>query len=190
MRHFFGRRVRAVERMLIVESGSRQILEAGIPRFRAVFGDGVQVDLLTCLPGLPQALKSTARAFRVTECRTNADRRRLLLHLRAMRHPVLGIICSDEPVMTPWKLAAMALLPARVVIFNENGDFFWLDWRHRRAIRQFLMVRAGLMEEDAARKIFQLAAFPVALVFLLLYAGWVHLARGLRLALGGLRRSS
>ena len=188
MRYFFARRPPPFTRMLVVESGSRRILEEGIPRFRAIFGDGIQMALLTCLPGLPRVLDpSTSRVFRVTQCRNGADRRRLLAEVRSRRYPLLAMICSDEPVMTPWKLAAALVAPAKVVIFNENSDFFWLDWRHRRAIRRFVLFRAGLLEDDAARKLAQLAAFPFILGFLLLYAGWVHLARLFRLALMGRR---
>jgi len=120
MRYFFRRRV-PITRMLVVESGSRPILEAALPRFRSVFGDPFPVDILTCLAGLPQGLDpATTEAFRVTDCRTGRDRWRLLRDLRSRRYPALGIICSDEPVMTLWKLAAAALVPAKVVIFNEN----------------------------------------------------------------------
>jgi len=182
MRYFFARRPPPFTRMLLVESGNRQILEQGIPRFRALFGDQAPMDLLTCLPGLPRVLDpAAARVFRVDECRSRADRRRLLARLRAGRYPVLGIICSNEPVMTRWKVAAALLLPAKVVVFNENSDFFWVDWRHRGVLRRFLLFRAGLLEEDAPRRLLQIAAFPLILGFLLLYAGWAHLRRIARL---------
>ena len=182
MRYFFRGRLPPLTRMLVVESGSRQILENGIPRFRALFGDQFSIDLLTPLPGLPQALDpATAEVFRVTQCRSGADRRRLLGELRSRRYPVLGIICSNEPVMTPWKLAATILIPAKVVIFNENGDFFWLDWDHRKSIRRFLLFRAGLLEDDAVRRLVHIAAFPFILTFLLLYAAYAHLGRAWRL---------
>jgi len=183
VRHFFRRLKLPITRMLIVESGSRLVLEAGIQQFRAVFGDRFPIDLLTCLPGLPGALDpATTRVFRVTQCRTGAEQRGLLAQLRAARYPVLGMVCSDEPVMTLWKLAAALVVPAKVVIFNENSDFFWVDWRHRQAIRQFLLVRAGIEDDAAVRKLAQLAAFPFILAYLILYAGWVHLVRAVRLA--------
>lgn len=183
MRYFWRRRPPPFTKMLVVESGSRQVLEESIPRFRAVFGDGFSIDLLTCLPGLPQGLDpATTRMFHVTDCATRSDRWRLLRQLRSARYPVLGIICSDEPVMTPWKAAAALLLPSKVVIFNENSDFFWLDWRHRKTIRQFLFYRAGLLEDDAVPKLAHIVAFPFILTYLLLYAAYVHAARAFRLA--------
>lgn len=189
MRYFFAGRLPPLTRMLLVESGNRQILEAAIPRFRAIFGDQVRMDLLTCLPGLPRVLDpATTRVFRVTQCHTPADRRRLLGELRSQRYPLLGIICSDEPVMTPWKLAATLLLPAKVVVFNENSDFFWLDWRHHKTIRQFLLFRAGLLEDDAVRRVAELVALPFTLTFLLLYAACVHLVRAYRVAASRIQR--
>lgn len=167
-----------IEKMLLVESGSRSVLEAGMPKFRAVFGDQMRVDLLTCLPGLPQSLDpATSRVFSVTGARTTRDRVRLLRQLRRQGYGVVGILCSDEPVMTPWKIAAALAVPGKVLVFNENSDFFWIDWRHRRTLRQFVLFRAGMLEEGAVRKLVQLATFPFLLVFLLLYAGSVHLIR-------------
>jgi hypothetical protein len=84
--------------------------------------------------------------------------------------------------MTPWKALVSIALPAKVLVFNENADFFWLDWQHRHAIRQFLFYRAGLMDDSAVRKLGRLAAFPFVLGYLLIFAGVVHLRRGLRLA--------
>lgn len=190
MRYFFRPRPPSLDRMLVVESGSRQILETGIPQFRALYGERIGIDLLTCLPGLPQVLEaSSTTVFRVTDCRTGADRRRLLAELRSRRYPVVGIICSDEPVMTPWKLAAAALLPAKVVIFNENADFFWFDWWHRKVIRHFVFYRAGLLDDNAVRKLVHIATFPFICGYLLLYAGWVHLGRAVRVA-GGRKSDS
>jgi hypothetical protein len=188
MRYCFTRRKPPFTKMLVVESGSRQILEAAIPKFRALFGDAAQMDLLTCLPGLPQVFHPAgARVFRVTDCRSGADRLRLLKELRSQGYPLLGIICSDEPVMTLWKLATVALLPAKVLVFNENADFFWLDWDHRKAIRQFVFYRAGLLDDSAVRKLMQLAAFPFLLAFLIAYAVYAHMVRACRLTSRRLR---
>ncbi len=186
MRYFFRSRVPPITRMLVVESGGRFILEAAIPRFRAVFGDEFPIDILTCLAGLPQVLDpATTDAFRVTDCGSGRERWRLLRKLRSRRYPVLAMVCSDEPVMTLWKVAAAALVPAKVVIFNENSDFFVLDWRHRKQIRRFVLFRAGLLEDDAVPKLAHIAVFPILFAYLLLYAGYVHLRRAFRLMLWG-----
>ena len=183
MRYFFRRRIPPLSRILLVESGSRHILEKGLPVFQSIYGAPAKIDLLTCLPGLPQGLHpATTEVFSVTECRSTADRRRLLGQLRKRHYTVVGILCSDEPVMTPWKVAAGVLLPAKVLIFNENADFLWVDWAHRKVLRQFVAYRAGMLEESAPRKVAQVVAFPFILAFLVLFAAYVHLVRAFRLA--------
>jgi hypothetical protein len=68
------------------------------------------------------------------------------------------------------------------LILNENADFFWFDWAHRKTIRQFVAYRAGLLEESAPRRVAQLLAFPFILAFLALFAAYIHSARLIRLA--------
>lgn len=184
MRYFFRQKPPAFDRMLLVESGSRSIVETAIPRFRALYGERIAIDLVTCLPGAPQVLDPAAtHVYRVTDCRTGADRRRLLRRLRAAHYPILGILCTEEPVMTPWKIAALALLPSKVFIVNENADLFWVDWWHRKTIRQFVLYRAGLLDDAAVRKLAQIVTFPFILALLTLHLAFVHIRRGVRLAL-------
>jgi len=171
-----------IDKLLVVESGSRAVLEGGLPKFRALFGDPKRVDLVTCLPGLPQTLDpATTQVFSVTGARTAGERWRLVRELRREGYNVVGIICSDEPVMTPWKIAVALAVPGKVLVFNENSDFFWVDWDHRKTLRQFVLFRAGMLEDGAVRKLVQLATFPFLLAFLLLYASAVHLLRWGRL---------
>ncbi len=185
MRYWFRRVPLPIERMLVVESGSRRVLEGGIPRFRELFGTPARTDLLTCLPGVPKPLEGRVdRVFPVTALRTRGERWRLLRELRRQDYSVVAIICSDEPVMTPWKAAVALAVPAKVVVFNENCDFFWIDWEHRRTLRRFVLFRLGLLEDGAVRKLVQLVTFPFILAYLLLYAAWVHLRRLGRLAFG------
>jgi hypothetical protein len=178
MRYFFRGVPLPIERMLVVESGSRQVLEGGLPRFRAVFGDPVKIDLVTCLPGAPAAVDpATTEVLPVSRYRTAGERWKLLRELRGRRYQAIGVVCSDEPVMTWWKAAVALLVPGKVVAFNENSDFFWIDWRHRKTLRHFVLFRMGMLEEGAVRKLVQAATFPVILAYLVLYAGWAHLRR-------------
>jgi hypothetical protein len=84
--------------------------------------------------------------------------------------------------MASWRTAALFLFPSKFLIVNENSDFFWLDRGHWRNLLQLWMHRSGIFEESAVRAAARVVAFPFGLVFLLGYAGYVHLARGLRLA--------
>ena len=181
MRYFFRRRLPEPRRVLLVESGSRYLLEELIPGIRKSWGDEIFVDLVTCYGGLPKGFEArNTRVYRVTDYRGRAGRWRLFAELRRNRYSIMGIICSAEPIMTKWKWALAFRLPAKVFVLNENGDYFWLDWGHWQAMRRFVLFRAGLAGAGAVRTLARLIFFPVTLSYLLLFAGCVHLRRALR----------
>ncbi len=193
MRWVLSRAVPPVTRVLLVESGPRDVAGKLILRLRRVFGEKVPVDLLTCLAGDPDSLdaeigRSGGRVWRVTDCPDDATRWRLLRDIRNQRHPIVAILCTGSPIMASWRTAALVLLPAKFLVVNENADFFWLDRGHWRALWQFLFHRTGLLEESAVRTLARALAFPFALAFLLVYAVWVHVMRLGRMALGLHRR--
>ena len=181
MRYFFRRRLPPVRRILLVESGSRYLLEGLIPGLRMAYGESVPVDLVTCFIGLPDGFRpETTRVYRVTDYRGRAGRKRLYAELRSAGYDILGIVCSAEPLMTKWKWALAWQLPAKVFALNENGDYFWLDYGHWPAIRHFVLFRAGLAGEDAVRTLARVLLFPFTFLYLLLYASAVHFRRFLR----------
>jgi hypothetical protein len=179
VRYFLRRRQPPVSRILLVESGSRRLIEQVLPGLRRTYGEGTPIDLATCFPGTPQGI---GEVYRVTDCRGRAGRRGLYRTLAANRYAILGIVCSAEPIMTKWKWALAARLPAKVFVVNENGDYFWLDRGHWRAILHFVLFRAGLTGSGAARTLGRLLVFPVTLLYLLLYAAAVHILRAWRTA--------
>ena len=54
MRWVFSRRIPETGRILLVESGKREVSEKLIPHLKRNFGKDVAIDLLTCLPGEPE----------------------------------------------------------------------------------------------------------------------------------------
>lgn len=181
MRFFFRRHIPPFERVLVVESGSRGITQLLLPRIRAAFGSRIAVDLVTCYEGVPASLPEGNRVFRVSEYAGRRGRRRLYRELRAAGYSIVGIVCSGEPIMTKWKWALAAQLPAKIFIVNENADFFWLDYSQRGIIAHFALVRSGLAGAGAVRTAAGIAAFPFTIGFLLLYAATVHFRRALRM---------
>ena len=178
MKYFFTRRLPEASRILLVESGSRYLLEGLIPGIRSTYGDDIFVDLVTCYPGLPEGFDTrNTTVYRVTDYRGSAGRGRLYRELAANRYSIMGIICSAEPIMNKWKWMLMARLPVKVFILNENGDYFWVDYAHWSVIRHFALFRAGLAGAGAVRTLARLALFPFTLLFLLSYAVVVHLTR-------------
>ena len=75
------------------------------------------------------------------------------------------MICSAEPIMAKWKWAIALHVPAKVLIVNENVDYFWFDWSNRKIIGEFALFRAGLTGADAVRSIARLVFFPFTLLY-------------------------
>lgn len=184
MRYFLTGRQPPAGAILLVESGSREILEGLIPGLRRSWGDDTSIDLVTCYAGLPKGLDAGAtRVYRVGEYRGREGRRRLYRELAANGYRLAGIVCSGEPVMTKWKWAVALRVPVKVFVVNENGDYFWLDRKHAGIIRRFVLLRAGLAGAGAVRTLARALSFPFTLLYLVGYAATVHGRRALRAGL-------
>jgi hypothetical protein len=180
MRHFFTRSVPPFSRVLLVESGSRELFEKLLPVLYQNHSD-MTCDLVTCYAGVPKNFRQDQGAvYRVTDYPAGPARQRFYKDLGANRYNVVGIICSAEPIMTKWKWMLAARVPAKVFVLNENGDYFWLDWGHWRVMLHFALFRAGLTGAGAVASIARLIFFPVSLAYLVLYACTVHLRRRIR----------
>lgn len=179
MKHFFRRGHPPFNKVLLVESGSRRLFDGLIPGLIAMYGEQLQIDLVTCYAGVPEGFKGDV--FRVTDYTGRAGRRRLYSELEARDYPILGIICAGEPIMTKWKWVLAGRLRAKLFVLNENADYFWFDWAHWRIMSHFVLYRAGLTGSAAIPTIARLVFFPVSLSYLLLYALAAHLRRRLRL---------
>ena len=181
MRYVLTRLLPEPTAVLLVESGSRYLLENVIAGIRGTWGDQIYVDLVTPFPGLPDGFPpERTRVYRVTDYRGRDGRQRLYRELAANRYSILGLICSGEPVMTKWKWMLALRVPAKVFVLNENGDYFWIDRGHWEPIRKFVLFRAGLAGAGAVRTIARMVLFPFTLLYLLLYATVVHGRRALR----------
>ncbi len=181
MRYLLTGRLPEASSILLVESGSRDILEKVVASLRRSWGAEVPIDLVSCFANLPRGLDAaTTRVYRVSDYRGRRGRARLYRELCARRYPLMGIVCSEEPLMMKWKWALALRVPAKVFIVNENADYFWLDRKHLKTIRQFALSRAGLAGSGAVRTLARVFSFPFALFYLLLYAAVVHARRAFR----------
>ena len=91
----------------------------------------------------------------------------------------MAILCTAEPIMTKWKFAVAARVPAKLMVINENADIFWCD-RNWKILSTFILFRAGLTGASAAPTLARLLILPLTAVYLLAYAGAVHFRRMLR----------
>lgn len=172
MRLFFSRAIPPLTRILLVESGSRQLFDTLIPKLYQIYGDAIEIDLVTCFAGVPEGFRG--QVFPITD---PSERLVLLNELKSHDYAAIGIICAAEPIMTKWKWWLATKIPAKLFIINENCDFFWADFAHWRLIAHFVFFRAGLTGAAAVPAIARLLFFPITLTYLLLYAGFVHLRR-------------
>ena len=180
MRYWLSNEVPAFKRVLIIESGSRDLVEDLLPGLYEIYGDAMELDLVTCYAGVPEALKASANVYRVNIFPGSKGRGELLQILKQRDYNVVGILCANEPIMLKWKWFLALQLPAKLFILNENGDYFWVDRGHWAVIRHFVLFRLGLAGASAAPTIARILLFPFALTYLVGYAATVHLRRALR----------
>jgi len=183
MKWVFSLRKPTGTRILLIESGSRSIMEGTIAHLRSGWGQAMPMDLLTCYDGLPAGLPENAKVFHVADYGTPELRRQLLREIRSRDYAYAGMICAAEPIMNKWKWWLAARVPARFFLINENGDYVWLHRENAKAVRSFILVRLGLSGAGSARTLGRLLIFPFSVLFLLFYAGIVHLRRIVRLKL-------
>jgi hypothetical protein len=168
-------------RILLIESGSRAILEGIIAHLNSTWGENVPIDLVTCYAGVPAGLNANDKVFRSADYSTPELRRQLLVELKSRDYAYAGMICAAEPVMNKWKWWLAVRVPAKFFVINENGDYFWINRKNAKAIRGFVLVRMGLSGAGAMHTLGRLLAFPFGVLYLLLYAGAVHLRRLVRM---------
>lgn len=177
MRLFLSKRVPDFARVLLVESGSRHLFETFLGGLYDAH-PGVRADLVTCYAGPPQGFREECgQVFNVNDYRESAARRKLAATLSAKTYSVLVIICSGEPILTKWKWVLAARVPAKILVLNENGDYFFADRGNLSIIRHFFLVRAGLTDGGAVRAIGRLTLFPFTLVYLASFALLAHVRR-------------
>jgi hypothetical protein len=170
-----------MRRILLVESGSRQVAEQFLEHLRTVQKLDFTADVVTCYDGMPRHTGNKAQAFRVTSYPGGAGRNRLVAELASRSYDTLAILCTAEPIMTKWKWYLVARMRAKPLIVNENGDFFWFDRHQWKIILHFALFRMGLTGGEAVPTLTRLALLPLAAGYLLAYAAWVHGRRKLRI---------
>lgn len=178
MRYFLSRRIPHFTRVLLVESGSRGVSERLLPLLIEKWRE-IEIDLVTCYQGEPEGFRG--RVYRVTDYRGPAERKRLYRELAARRYGLAGILCSGDPIMTKWKWALAARLRSKIFVVNENADFFWLDRGHWRNALRMAQTRTGISGTAGIPALAQWLFFPVTLLYLLLFAGAVHIKRKVRM---------
>jgi len=163
--------------ILLVESGTRDLLEKAIPTIRT-FWDGrtPPIDVFTCFGGIPEGIGDDGEIFRVADY-PGPERKRLLREFKSRGYAVMGVVCSDEPILNTWKWLIMLNVPAKLLVINESGDCFWCDRENWASIREFVASRSGITGATVLRSVLQTAALPFTLTWLLCFAAGAHTVR-------------
>ncbi len=178
MKCFFSRKIPLARDVLLLESGSPEVARRAVGEIQKIF-PGARYHLCTCHP--VSAENAFASVFRVNDYASHWERMRVLLSWRQKGWEVLAILCTGEAIMARWKWLALALLPAKVLVVNENADFFWLDWGNRKTLRRFVRMRLGVGQIELLSTVARALVFPITLLILLGTAGFLYSRRGWRL---------
>src|SRR5262245_51166616 len=122
MKFFFTPRIPVVSDVLLMESGSQEVARRALEGIRTIF-PSARFHLCTCWPDPPPGV--AASLARVTDYPSTWEKLSLLWSYRQKDWQVLAILCTGEPILLRWKVLALFSLPAKVLIINENADFFW-----------------------------------------------------------------
>jgi len=181
MRLFFSQEIPPFERVLLVESGTRALMDDFLPKLARDTNPNIRVDLVTCYQGQPRGFEELGiYHYDIADYATPASRQQLLQLLRHNKYDLIGIMCTEHPIMTKWKWMLAARVPAKLFIINENLDFFLVDYSNWKVMFEFMLVRVGLYGSSAASTIARALLTPFTLLYLLLYAMVIHLRRKVR----------
>ncbi len=169
-----------MDRVLFIESGSRVLAERFLTHLYASH-PAQRVDLLTCYAGAPSSFDpSRGSVISIHGTGGFAGRRQLITGLARNGYSVVSILCSGEPIMTRWKWAVALRVPAKLLVVNENVDYFWFDRGNLASMRAMVKHRFGVQTVSSPQLVISAVLFPFVFLYLLSYACWIHTRRLLR----------
>ncbi|HXE15364.1 MAG TPA: hypothetical protein VN633_24780 [Bryobacteraceae bacterium] len=176
---FASRWTPKLRHVLLIESGSR---DAAGKFLAEIYGlaENERVDVLTCYRTAPNAFDAARGRIFFTHDAQNRGRGELFEVLSQSGYSAICMLCTGDSIMTKWKWAAAARIPAKVLIVNENADSFWLDRGHLRDLRNLLIERSGMKQMTPLRTLAHAIAFPFTLAILVSFAGYMKSRRVLR----------
>jgi hypothetical protein len=180
MLRFISKWTPLFDRVLVVESGARSVTEHFLRELYAR-AELERLDVLTCYGGPPSNFDpGKGQIYETHRAQSAQARRKLLAGFRSTRYSAICILCTGVSVMTKWKWTTAAMVPAKVLLVNENSDTFWLDRGHLRYVKGMINERMRLNQISPLRLLQELCLFPFTLMILLAFAAKTHVRRILR----------
>ena len=163
-------------RVLLIESGSRHAADRFLQHLYQFESCG-QVDVLTCFSTPPETFQSSrGQVFFVTDPAITRDRQQFLRTIASTPYDIVAVLRTGSGILRKWTWAITLLTRAKILIVKENASFFFLDYGYLQDIKVSV---PRLRREQITR--FRLAGevflMPFMILYLILYAGQVHLRR-------------
>jgi hypothetical protein len=166
-------------RVLLVESGSRQVADRFLQHLYQ-YENCVQVDVLTCFPTPPEAFQShLGQIFLVTDPAIAEHRQQFLRAIASTPYDVVAVLRTGSGILRKWKWMIALLTRAKILVVKEGADSIFLDYGSLPRV-QINIPRLRREQVTRLRLAGEVLLMPFTILFLLLYAGQIHLGRWLR----------
>lgn len=166
-----------LRRVLLIESGSRSVADQFL-RYLYQFKGCSQVDLLTCFSAPPEAFQSRyGRIFLVTDPAIAGNRQQFIRMIASTPYDVVAVLSTGSQILRNWKWAIALLTRAKILLVKQDVDYIFLDYGYLQRINAPRLRREQLTR---LRLFGEVLLMPFMILYLLLYAGRVHLGRLLR----------
>lgn len=178
MRGLFSKAYPSFDRVLLVESGTREITEKVLHRFYEIENIG-RLDVLTCYSGVPRSFDTARGVIYSIHTEAAQSHLRFIRTVLATPYTAVAILSTDSGVLARWKWAVALLTKANVVMIHQEGSFhcagFW-----RRIARLISPKPMRIWITDQLRLAAEVLLMPFTISYLLLFAAAVHARRLLR----------
>ncbi len=183
MRGFFDFASPSYERILLIESGSRQIGKALLTRLYALqeehrAAQHTRLDLLTCFTADPENFDERRGALlRVTERHIASRKIAFLRELVSARYTTIVVIADGEATMRRWKWTVGALSSSKLIVCRDASNLFLLDAQQIWAVRSRYAARFRRPNLSWVLRVASLSLAPFSISFLAVYAAALHAKR-------------
>ena len=174
--------------ILLIESGPRRVTEEILLYFYTV-KTARRVDILTCYDTPPAGFdfdRGTVHSVHHEDARRN--RSEFLRTLASGPYTAVSLLCTGSPILEKWKWMLAFRSSAKLIVVNEEANYFSLDIWNLKTARLMLLKRlnpfadyssAGLLTSLTANLAGLLFA-PFTVTYLLFYTAVLHVRRWLR----------
>jgi len=177
MRRFLVRTQPSFQRILLIESGPREIAEQVLQYLYGAKAPS-QLDVLTCYDRPPESFDfGRGVVYSVHDREVVENRGRFIRKLSSAPYTLLAVMCTGSSILEKWKWLIAARTKARLVVFNESVRYFGLDIWNIRSAEEMIFHRLG--RRLAGFSVGLLIA-PFTLAYLVASTLWIHFRRWLR----------